>query len=273
MRLLALGVTLLTSPLVMAGISGTKHNLGSTGTQAPAVSADTNEICVFCHTPHSASLDAVVPLWNKNLSDPGTYQTYDTLGTSTLDGQVAQIGSVSIACLSCHDGAQAMDVMINEPGSGLDTLTGSLGAMSPGVANLGTDLRTEHPIGIQYGGYDAGGGQIDPDFIVPQTLTINTVPIWWVDTTNFNTGGIASNPAPNGEPLSGDITGASAVREKTDMQLYTRTNAVGASGGTISGSQPFVECASCHDPHSSENPTFLRINNVGSEVCLACHNK
>ena len=42
-----------------------------------------------------------------------------------------------------------------------------------------------------------------------------------------------------------------------------------------------VECASCHDPHgvpsagpgSNFNPTFLRLPNAGSAVCLTCHTK
>ena len=42
-----------------------------------------------------------------------------------------------------------------------------------------------------------------------------------------------------------------------------------------------VECASCHDPHgvpsgapgSTFNPTFLRVPNAGSAVCLTCHAK
>jgi predicted CXXCH cytochrome family protein len=51
------------------------------------------------------------------------------------------------------------------------------------------------------------------------------------------------------------------------MLLYTRNEATVAGGY-----QPFVECASCHDPHT-ENATFLRISNAGSAVCLACHTK
>ncbi|HSO06820.1 MAG TPA: cytochrome c3 family protein, partial [Pelomicrobium sp.] len=42
-----------------------------------------------------------------------------------------------------------------------------------------------------------------------------------------------------------------------------------------------VECASCHDPHgvpsggagSVFNPTFLRVSNAGSQLCLTCHVK
>ncbi len=34
-----------------------------------------------------------------------------------------------------------------------------------------------------------------------------------------------------------------------------------------------VECASCHSVHDDTNPPFLRVNNVGSALCLSCHNK
>ena len=72
--------------------------------------------------------------------------------------------------------------------------------------------------------------------------------VWWVDT----------EATPNG------------TRQKTDMVLYTRAAAGGYTGQTEN--EPFVECASCHDPHTS-NATFLRIPNTGSAVCLACHVK
>lgn len=37
-----------------------------------------------------------------------------------------------------------------------------------------------------------------------------------------------------------------------------------------------VQCASCHDPHTSVDPTgkaFLRVSMTGSSLCFACHNK
>ncbi|MDP2110175.1 MAG: cytochrome c3 family protein [Thiobacillus sp.] len=37
-----------------------------------------------------------------------------------------------------------------------------------------------------------------------------------------------------------------------------------------------VQCASCHDPHTSVDPTgkaFLRVSMSGSTLCFACHNK
>ncbi len=260
---------LLTAQTALGAIANTKHNLGLTGTGTNSFDG-TEAICVFCHTPHGADNSASVPLWNRVLSDPATYTTYASLGTSTLDGGVAPVGSVSIACLSCHDGTQAMNVMINAPGSGnydpagftlpgtwtgpaaTATPVGSLNYATASIVNIGTDLSNDHPVGIQYGGGGATsadadgpftGSLADPDFVPPYKATINGNPVWWVDTS----------------------VGTTGIREKTDMQLYTRAD--------LGATEPFVECASCHNPHTDVNPTFLRIQNTGSAVCLACHVK
>jgi predicted CXXCH cytochrome family protein len=260
--LAVMGLTAVTP--AKAQIAGTKHNLGTSGVAGNNRFSATAEICVFCHTPHGADTSAAVPLWNRTLVGQ-TYQTYDSLGTSSLDGRVAPVGSVSIACLSCHDGVQSMSAVINAPGSGLTnpgwtggtwTGTNQTNGVMTGVAALGTDLRNDHPIGIQYGGggYSSAaltGPSRDPDFKSASTQLVGTTQVWWVDT----------EAAPNG------------TRQKTDLPLYTRgtgPNNVGYTGQT--NPEPFVECASCHDPHTA-NPTFLRIQNTGSAVCLACHTK
>ncbi len=237
-----------------ADVANTPHNLGSNG-PGPNTFSGTAEICVFCHTPHGGDTSAEVPLWNKNLTT-ASYTTYDSLGTSSLNGATAPVGSVSIACLSCHDGTQAMDLVLNEPGSGVDDATYSAGvwtgSSSPtGIALIDVDLTDDHPVGIQYGG---GGltaaaptaGTNDPDFKTAATDVINNQQIWWVDTGTVGIG----------------------TRQKTDMQLYTRS-VTGIDAGAL---QPFVECASCHDPHT-ETATFLRVANTNSAVCLACHTK
>jgi predicted CXXCH cytochrome family protein len=239
---------------VIADVANTKHNLGSTGS-GPNTYPNTAEICVFCHTPHGGDTTAAVPLWNRTLAAPASYTTYASLGSTSMDGAEAPVGSVSIACLSCHDGTQAMDSLLNEPGSGAvvpgfsgGTWTGN--DRPQGIADLTQDLSNDHPIGIQYGGggltVGAPAGTLnDPDFVDPENAVINATTVWWVDT----------EATPN------------ATREKTDMQLYTRNEA-----SVAGGAQPFVECASCHDPHS-EVTTFLRVVNDGSAVCLACHVK
>ncbi|MFZ5523798.1 MAG: hypothetical protein ACOY9D_06905, partial [Pseudomonadota bacterium] len=96
---LALGLTLVSmSSVAMAGIANTKHNLGGSpnagnGGHGWNFNDATTEICVFCHTPHGADSSAAVPLWNRNLSTGGAYNTYASLGTSSLDAASTSIGS------------------------------------------------------------------------------------------------------------------------------------------------------------------------------------
>ena len=282
-----------------AGIANTKHNLGSAA-GGPATNnnrtANTGEICIFCHTPHGGDSSAPVPLWNKVLTTT-TFSTYDQLGTSTLDAGVMNVGSVSLACLTCHDGAQAIDNIINAPGSGgydttgggvdglawawtspsgspsVDSLTGKFTGTT--VVNLGADLTNDHPISVQYGGggvTTTGGTTLDTDFVQPSR--VGTLDRWYVDNTL----------------RTGATTG---TFDKWDFKLYTRTPGAngdafkagnGAGSAGLTGAQPFVECGSCHDPHF-ETTTFLRMDgdavpadattqsNRGSRVCLTCHNK
>ena len=287
----AVSVMAFASSSALAGIAATKHNLG-TGTGNNSTT-NTGEICVFCHTPHGADTGAPVPLWNKKLT-AATFTTYDQLGTSTLDAGILNVGSVSLACLTCHDGTQAIDNILNAPGSGGYDVTGggvdglktadgwtwnvggslsSEGQFNAGeIVNLGTDLTNDHPISVQYGGGGitaAGGTTIDTDFVQPSR--VGTLNRWYVDNKLTATPSIGSF-------------------DKWDFKLYTRTP--GAGGDSFNntatdagtGAQPFVECGSCHDPHF-ETTTFLRMDgsatstvgseqsNTGSRVCLVCHNK
>ena len=242
---------------VIAAVANTPHNLGTSAGGGPNTFSATAEICVFCHTPHGGDTSAAVPLWNRTLAAPASYTTYNSLGneSTSMDAATAPVGSVSIACLSCHDGTQAMDTLLNDPGSGAVVASFTAGTWTgadrpQGIADLTQDLTNDHPIGIQYGGggitQGAPAGTLnDPDFKDPDNAVLNGTTVWWVDT----------EITPNG------------TREKTDMLLYTRTEA-----SVAGGPQPFVECASCHDPHT-EVPTFLRVVNDGSAVCLACHTK
>jgi predicted CXXCH cytochrome family protein len=230
----AIGLAALQLP-VCAQITHSKHNLMISGVGVKP-SGDVEEICAFCHTPMGLEGRAVVPQWNRALPSPATYQTYDMLGSTRLTGKVAPVGSVSLACLSCHDGAQAMSAMINTPRSG---------------SHPGTDLRNDHPVGVRYGGGGItasapGASPHNPDFRAPQSAVLNDVRVWWIGT-------------------GPDATG---TRRKSDLALYTRKRTDGSTGQT--DDEPFVECASCHDPHS-DKALFLRISNAHSALCLSCH--
>jgi hypothetical protein len=290
-----------------AGIANTRHNLGATGSALNKTDG-TGEICIFCHTPHGGDTAAPVPLWNKKLTT-ATFTTYDQLGTSTLDAAVGTVGSVSLACLTCHDGTQAIDNIINAPGSGgFDTTGGgpdglawawtstdgsldkTTGAFTGGIAagniwQIGTDLTNDHPVSMQYGGggysisSPAGGkfGGVTRDEDFWPAVQIPGSPRWYVQNT---------------------VTGNTTGFDKWDFKLYTRdtsTETYVPKNGAIFAleQEPFVECGSCHDPHF-ETTTFLRMpgttdittgiggvtgvagtsqSNTGSRVCLTCHNK
>jgi predicted CXXCH cytochrome family protein len=123
------------APAASINITYSRHNLGSqnkigsnhttnvlaTNVQgADNAVVGTNQICVFCHTPHGFNTVQSGPLWNKQINASSTYTVYNagSNNSSTLDADAPSLGSVSLACLSCHDGTQAMDNMINGPGSG-----------------------------------------------------------------------------------------------------------------------------------------------------------
>ena len=267
------------------GISNTRHNM----TQRPAAGGinggmmdyarnDYGEVCVYCHTPHGAGTTVNLPLWNRTIKAT-TYATYNQLGTSTLTQEVSQPGANSLACLSCHDGQTAIDSIINMPGSGryqasqatnadsvfLSTWTGNtdvehqglssgglegvgcLSCHAPGklsaatdftIFNIGTDLKNDHPVGVTFPATSGAG-------------------------TDFN--------KPLGKRGSNNFfdLDANGRMETGEVRLYD-------NAGTAK-----VECASCHDPHgvptagngSQIKPTFLRVVNTGSALCLTCHAK
>lgn len=243
---------------------------------------DYQEVCVYCHTPHGANTTATLPLWNRTLKAT-TYSTYDLLGTSTLTQSVAQPGAASLSCLSCHDGQTAVDSVINMPGSGRYnpdpnrdtvqsmTFLNSWGANASGVGPgthlglngvnpeagclvchapvtsivgagatdftvfaIGTDLKNDHPVGVTFPALSAASD----DFKSPAG-TKGSASFFDVDSNNN--------------------------MDKGEVRLYDGK----------------VECASCHDPHgvpsggpnSVFKPTFLRVANTGSALCLTCHSK
>jgi len=128
-------------------VANSKHNMSSRSGLT-----NYNEVCVYCHTPHGGQTQNA-PLWNRNFGT-GPYQMYNASYSSTIDMQVAASPQgVSLACLSCHDGTIGLDVVINRPNA--DTSRAGSGNTMPQnggqfFANLGTDLRNDHPVSITY---------------------------------------------------------------------------------------------------------------------------
>lgn len=240
--LLGLGAGLFVlSGSVSAAVVGSKHDLTSATGTAAQTTAATAEVCVFCHTPHGSNAAVTAaPLWNKSAPAAGSFTDYTS---STLDGTADLTNSVSLACLSCHDGTQAMDTVLNAPSTaasynynpaGAEIDAGAVGVMTgTPVPVLGTDLRDDHPVSVEY----AGGG------------------------ANFGTAYVIN-----------DAAYADSAFEAVTLSASGKSMAGGSLPLYDKAGVAFVECASCHDPHSS-NVSFLRISNAASAVCTTCHVK
>ena len=139
-----------------ATIVGSSHDLRTITANA------SDEVCIFCHTPHNAQ--ATEPLWNHGI----TAATFTTYSSTTLNATVGQPDGSSKLCLSCHDGTVA-----------LDTFGGNTGThFISGTAALGTDISNDHPVSFLY---DAalvtadGGGLVSP---ASASLVVTGVPLY-----------------------------------------------------------------------------------------------
>ena len=141
-----------------ASIKNSKHDLGS-GSTAAMKSTNQNQICVFCHTPHNATKN--VPLWNRSAPDTASaayklYTSSSTLVEAKGNKSALHDDSLSIFCLSCHDGAYtAIASRVKITGladNAAITLNGVDWTLKNGVkaADLGSDLTNDHPIGFTY---------------------------------------------------------------------------------------------------------------------------
>jgi predicted CXXCH cytochrome family protein len=119
-----------------ADISGSVHDF--------SVWSANGELCVVCHTPHSATEpSADAPLWDHVQAAPGDFTPYIGYDLESTAGVSA--GSLSLLCLSCHDGVTAID---NYGGNGGTT---TLATQYPGTtAVVGQSLLDDHPIGVSY---------------------------------------------------------------------------------------------------------------------------
>jgi predicted CXXCH cytochrome family protein len=194
-------------------------------------------LCAFCHTPVNRDAALAAPSWQRNGAPPSS------VPGEQADQQPSSLTSVpggrgTYLCLTCHDGTQALDVSLRMDGG----VTGS----------------QAHPVGIPYGGTQGVLNRLNSyelarrGFAMPMADVINRKKLWWVDSGSVRVAGQWRQGQPG-------------LREKFDVILFSR------SGGVEPSATPYVECASCHDPHQCETKNFLRVDNVGSALCLSCH--
>ncbi|WP_243370889.1 cytochrome c3 family protein [Geotalea sp. SG265] len=157
----------------MAGIVTSKHNLSS-GNGLPE-RGQTNQICVYCHTPHNSVMTRA--LWNRN-NPTASFKLYtsgvikeDDSWYATGSSRTLDPNSPSILCMSCHDGTTGVNAAVATAPIGLDDtrpssipLNTGFGATDfvAGKAALGTNLTNDHPINIIYSKAVAASGTLAP---------------------------------------------------------------------------------------------------------------
>ncbi|MHB8707540.1 MAG: cytochrome c3 family protein [Desulfuromonadales bacterium] len=224
------------------GVSKGVHNL-STSSADPwgriQYISNNDEICVFCHTPHSGSLNG--PLWNRPAASPASWSHYNTATLTAVGVSASRIpNNESMLCLSCHDGSVGVFRVINVPPT------------EPGETN---------PIEDQFGGNAAveisgfPGGRIGATVDVPD-----------------GTGDLSDD-----HPISfsyADVWTEYNNNSRNDLRLASQAITYGVQ---FFGSDNRLECSSCHDPHADVTvpgyDSFLITTNSGSKLCLACHIK
>lgn len=248
-------------------LGNNRHNMSSNathgGVKAAAPPDGTDQICIFCHTPHGAATEG--PLWNRN-TPTGSFPLYS--GALAIKGTIPGAlnanapnstkyrttdpgdpnfvypNGASRLCMSCHDGVTAINILRNggtiamianpallDPDGSLKGTLPNIGAGGTAIGSV-IDLSTSHPISFVY-----------TDNIVSTII----------------------NPAYIGAGLPDRYEGPSAFVATVDTPL---------------DSQSRMQCTTCHDPHLDTSlvnaalPPFWR-QTAGAtpyeDVCNNCH--
>jgi len=241
--LIAVFICLLISSIAYSGsIINSRHDLYYTITtsysdMSPYIT-DYGEVCVYCHTPHGGNSQA--PLWNRNVNTPGNYDLYNS---TTMDNPPTTISGVSLACLSCHDGAIAVDEIINAPGPGANTYD------LPGTQTYYGLPESQYHYQMKTGAGACGVCHF------PGNPSAHDASGTYL-TTNLT----------DDHPISMDYPSTSDFNAPPDSQKGWPGNDVKLFAGK-------VECASCHNVHDPDIKPFLRLTNQDSTLCQKCHVK
>ena len=226
--------------VVGTGIKGSAHDLqGDYGTYG---NQGSDQICVYCHTPHNSVKN--VPLWNRSNPSGSPFELYNSVTLSTAaKGSSLTSENISTFCLSCHDGVTKLGAFVNDPLKATDTQRAGADNKNT-IANFaGVPVNN----GTGYAALATDG----------QSL---------------------KNDHPIGFSYSDAVTQVAAGAGSNGVRLHTASEVMTTYGGNVQNGQAFyganqsMECASCHLVHNpGVSGNFLRIENDGSKLCLACH--
>ncbi|MBI3782251.1 MAG: hypothetical protein HY270_02500 [Deltaproteobacteria bacterium] len=271
-RAFAVGVALailLSAQVAPAGLRETAHNLSPSGRGqrsaaggggGAALSGAEADLCIFCHTPHSAA--GRRGLWNREL-EPVRYKLYES---STTEARIQQPNGSSRLCLSCHDGMIALGAMKRRADPTLGRLTGA--------SVLGTDLSDDHPISFVFDQALATRhrGLANPAALSAPRLDesgqmqctschdahADRHPKFLVVDPSYSSLCVVCHRLPHWQESSHATSGALARGATPLPGLGYAT--VGQNG-----------CSSCHRSHAAAHPRRLLTAKTEEGVCLVCH--
>ena len=246
---------------------------------AASSSGQADQVCIFCHTPHNAS--PAIPLWNKVYAAgvESTYRLYTSSATLTAAAKGASItaNSVSLLCLSCHDGKTAINVLHNSSyrdstdvnGDAVLNIDGTL--TGPGAFALG-DMWSGSFTNFQpanLGAVRSADGSIPS--LAAATSGINLTddhPIGFLYATAVgqDAGGLLASPAAGIRLFNGRVECSSCH----NPHVYYGS---GLNGGTRVNYDTDIATTIWADATQKSKKPFLNISNNGSNLCKGCHNK
>ena len=256
----SLSVVVITSASVSAAtIVGSKHDFSPSPSDPPSLirpfagafmsnpdafgfGTMIDEICVFCHTPHNASMDAQTNtlLWNRI---PSNF-TYKAYSSASMTNPAPDTGDkkptgISMMCMSCHDGVTSIAVNVNN-----NPLTPTL-LNAPGRGN--PQVIVDPLSGMTTGAIN--------EAYTPATLG------WGPNIGNTLVGGTTIDLS-NDHPISFNYPSPNAgLQLPTDPALR------------LFGAGKRLECATCHLVHDPTLEPFLSMSNSQSLMCRNCHIK
>ena len=270
-QLLALPIAMLAACVTLsahASITTTKHNLA---VSSPGTMKATSEkrVCIFCHTPHTASLTGA--LWNR--SRPGA--TYTPYTSSTARGGMGQPTGSSLLCLSCHDGTIALgSVLSSKTPIGMSTST----IPTTSASYLGTNLSDDHPVSFAY---SSSLASTRGELAQPSTLTgkVRLDKSGQMQCTSCHDPHDNSNGnflvMSNSQGALCNTCHQKNYWAQSDHNLSAKTwNGSGtnpwphAVGTTVASNA----CGGCHNQHSAPFAKWLQNAATEEANCYPCHN-
>jgi predicted CXXCH cytochrome family protein len=235
---LVLLATLVVAPARESRLDGTKHNFFGTGKAAPDATMD---LCQFCHVPNRlAAAGTPAPLWAPDA--PPQASALDVRADPHGPPLPLRFAGSTLRCLSCHDSTVSRIHIAFRPSStslrGDEVAADRHRREAPGEAYL---AMPEGWAGRVMGNHPVG---------VPYPLASAGYRLY----------------LPRASPLHAEEWAPDP--RLAGLKLFTDR-----SGFDVPPGGAGIECASCHDPHGTANPTFLRLPKAGSQLCLGCHRK